>query len=127
MRRKEEIAEPIQEQEVRKIKEQVSTPFRLQEIQVQGRPQQVQTPLRIQGKEEIQVQVRPQQVQTSLRQAQMLRSAKSLSEKLKFDLRGNRGRLNESVSGAEIGEKDETQEVAGDHSCFQNAYFTSLR
>jgi len=66
MRRKEEIAKPIQEQEVRKIEEPIKTSL-LQEVQVQVRPQQIPTPLSVEGEEEVQVQVRPQQVQTPLR------------------------------------------------------------
>ena len=107
MRRKEEIAEPIQEQEVRQIEEpiktsllqevqvqvrpqQIPTPLSVEgeeEVQVQVRPQQVQTPLRIQGQEEVQVQVRPQQVKTPFRQAQVLGDAKAQGEKSGIDQR----------------------------------------
>ena len=72
--------------------QQVQTPLRVQgekKVKVQVRPQQVQTPLRIQGKEEVQVKMRPQQVQTPLRQAQMLGDAKALGKKSGIDQRGN--------------------------------------
>ena len=86
--------------------QQVQTPLRVQgekKVQVQVRPQQVPSSFRIQGKEEVQVKMRPQQVQTPLRQAQMLGDAKAPGKKSGIDQRGNKGRLKRSMrEGARV-------------------------
>merc|ERR1712183_840772 len=91
----------LQEVQVQGRSQQIPTPLSVKgkkKVQVQVRPQQVQTPLRFQGQEEIQVQVRPQQVKTPFRQAQVLGYAKAQGEKSgidqrEFSRRGHKGRL----------------------------------